>query len=162
MISPSNSGDEQVMSSSSSPIRASSEIMDENKRLRKENMQHTKELAKVKSLCNNIFTMVSNYAWAQSESGFPELKPLDLMPGKRFSRKRENEEEEEASSKPFRVVIGAKRAREADGDGVENDKADLRLQQPSSSEVKSEPSDIGHKETSWLMQCHMANQRVCN
>ncbi|TQD93933.1 hypothetical protein C1H46_020437 [Malus baccata] len=38
MISPSNSDDKQVMSSSSSPIRASSEIMDKNERLRKENM----------------------------------------------------------------------------------------------------------------------------
>ncbi|KAM2281632.1 hypothetical protein ACFX1S_042203 [Malus domestica] len=162
MISPANSGDEQVISSSSSPIRASSEIMDENERLRKENMQLTKELVELKSLCNNIFTMVSNYACAQSESGFPELKPLDLMPGKRFPGKRENEEEEEASPKLFGVAIGAKRAREARGDGVENDETNLRLQQPSASEVKSEPSDIGHKETPWLKQCHMANQRVCN
>ncbi|KAM1017122.1 hypothetical protein ACFX13_047449 [Malus domestica] len=134
MISPSNSGDEQL----------------------------TKELAEVKSLCNNIFTMVSNYACAQSESGFPELKPLDLMPKKCFSGKRENEEKEEASPKLFEVVIGAKRAREAGGDGVENDETDLQLQQPSVSEVKSKLSDIGHKETPWLKQCHMANQRVCN
>ncbi|TQD93932.1 hypothetical protein C1H46_020436 [Malus baccata] len=80
--------------------------------------------------------MVSNYACAQSESGFPELKQLDLMPKKHFSGKRENEEEEEASPKLFEVVIGAKRAREAGGDGVENDETDLQLQQPSASEVK--------------------------
>ncbi|KAM1792809.1 hypothetical protein ACFX12_036626 [Malus domestica] len=71
------------------------------------------------------------------------------MPKKCFSVKRENEEEEEASPKLFGVVIGAKRAREAGGNGVENDETDLRLQQC-------------HMETSWLKQCHMANQRVCN
>ncbi|RXH90889.1 hypothetical protein DVH24_006834 [Malus domestica] len=71
--------------------------------------------------------MVSNYACAQSESGFPELKLLDLMPKKRFFRKKENEEEEEACPKLFGVVIGAKRAREAGGDNVENDETDLRL-----------------------------------
>ncbi|KAM1134697.1 hypothetical protein ACFX19_044496 [Malus domestica] len=84
------------------------------------------------------------------------------MPKKRFSRKRESEEEEKASPKLFGMVIGAKRVREAGSDGVENDETDLRLQQPSAREVKSKPSDIGHKETSWLKQCHMANQRVCN
>ncbi|KAM1132135.1 hypothetical protein TB2_046546 [Malus domestica] len=84
------------------------------------------------------------------------------MPKKCFSGKRENEEKEEASPKLFEVVIGAKRAREAGGDGVENDETDLQLQQPSVSEVKSKLSDIGHKETPWLKQCHMANQRVCN
>ncbi|TQD95181.1 hypothetical protein C1H46_019204 [Malus baccata] len=101
--------------------------------------------------------MVSNYACAQSESGFPELKPLDLMPKKRLFGKKG-----EASPKLFGVVIGAKHVREAGDDGVENDETDLRLQQPSASEVKSESSDIGHKETPWLKQCRMANQRVCN
>ncbi|TQE08890.1 hypothetical protein C1H46_005504 [Malus baccata] len=84
------------------------------------------------------------------------------MPKKRFSGKRENEEEEEASPKLFGVVIGAKRTREVGGDGVENDETDLRLQQPSARKVKSKPSDIGHKETPWLKQCHMANQRLCH
>ncbi|KAM1070092.1 hypothetical protein FF1_001952 [Malus domestica] len=131
MMSPSNSGDEQVISSSSSPNRAPSKLMHENERLRKENMHLTKELAEVKSLCNSIFSMVSNYACSQWESGFPELKPLDLIPGKRFSVKGEKEKEEEARLKLFGVALGAKRAREASGDGVEEDETDLRLQQPS-------------------------------
>ncbi|KAM1407259.1 hypothetical protein ACFXTH_001843 [Malus domestica] len=127
MMSPSNSGDEQVISSSSSPNRAPSKLMHENERLRKENMHLTKELAEVKSICNSIFSMVSNYACSQWE-GFPELKPLDLIPGKRFSVK--GEKEEEARLKLFGVALGAKRAREASGDGVEEDETDLRLQQP--------------------------------
>ncbi|WP_407803786.1 hypothetical protein, partial [Staphylococcus aureus] len=83
-----------------------------------------KELAEIKSLCHNVFTMVSNYACAKPPppSGFPgELKPLDLMSGKRFSG------DGETSPKLFGVEIGVKRAREAGG---EQEPSDLRLQQP--------------------------------
>lgn len=176
IISPSNSGEEQVISSNSSPVRAPAELVDENERLRKENQQLTKELAEMKSLCSNIFSMVSNYACAQAdsgfqarESGFREVKPLDLMPEKRFGDEAEaavvEVEGKTWTPKLFGVTIGNKRGRD---EGVamaaaEEDETDLRLKQPAGVVgVKSEPLDVDHQEKPWLKQCHRANQRVCN
>ncbi|XP_015878058.3 heat stress transcription factor B-2b [Ziziphus jujuba] len=176
IISPTNSGEEQVISSSSSPIRASAELVDENDRLRKENQQLKKELADMKSLCKNIFNMVSNYAYDQSESGFQaresgfrDVKPLDLMPGRRSRGEAVEdaavmEDETETNPRLFGVTIGMKRAREGSKGSREDDETDLRLHQAAEADVKSEPLDAGHKETpsSCLKQCHRANQTVCN
>lgn len=146
--------------------------MDENERLRKENLQLTKELAEMKSLCSNIFSMVSNYACVQPESGFRDVKPLNLLPAtaKRFNGEgAEDGEEEEAaaektSPKLFGVTIGTKRAREGSDEGGEapGDGTDLRLRQPAGVDVKSEPLDVDHQEKPWLKQSHRVNQRVCN
>ncbi|XP_020978786.1 heat stress transcription factor B-2b isoform X1 [Arachis ipaensis] len=81
---PTNSGDEQVLSSNSSPIappaaaqhnnnskntvhRTTSctsgpELLEENERLRKENGQMKNELSQLRGLCNKILALMSNYA----------------------------------------------------------------------------------------------------
>ncbi|OIW08011.1 hypothetical protein TanjilG_20112 [Lupinus angustifolius] len=96
IISLSNSGEEQVILSNSSQTPA--ELIDENERLRKENVQLSKELTEMRSLYNNIFSVVSNYANTTTttnhhqseqrsrESGLTAAKPLDLMSIKRTSK----------------------------------------------------------------------------
>lgn len=144
-VSPANSGDEQVHSSNSSPStslkvqRATSsttaEIMEENDRLRRENLTLSQELNQLRGLCNNILALMTNYASGQQDTGgLPSGNPpLDLLPppvavvegdaggvssggasgsgGSRGVEKAEAEEEEEEDECPrlFGVSIGAKR-----------------------------------------------------
>ncbi|KAK3447234.1 hypothetical protein EUGRSUZ_A02804 [Eucalyptus grandis] len=170
VISPSSSGDEQVMSSQhSSPPSAcgqncTAEIMDENERLRKENAFLSRELTQMKSLCNNILSLMSGYApngRPQEASSRPVARALDLMPVKRPTgggggggggdgddeeeEEEEDEEEDgEGSPKLFGVALGMKRGREIrEGEVAVMSGSDamLRLQQPGSGGVKFEPSD---------------------
>lgn len=108
-VSPSDSGEEQVISSSNSPARArdfsggSAELIGENERLRKENSQLNKELSQMKNLCNNICVLMSNYGGSNKSNGSSSgsgsnqqaqscklyvaenaMKPLDLLPMTRF------------------------------------------------------------------------------
>lgn len=147
MISPSNSGDGQVISTNSSPSRGvqvsgpSTELLDENERLRKENVQLSKELTEMKNLCSNIFGLVSNYAVCQSEGGFQtsEGGPVDFLQEKQFGG-----EEDDTSARLFGVAIGVKRAREGEGAAMDNDaqlQLQLQLQQPRANSVKVEPLD---------------------
>ncbi|KAL0317763.1 UNVERIFIED_CONTAM: Heat stress transcription factor B-2b [Sesamum angustifolium] len=103
-VSPSDSGEEQVISSSNSPATvrefsgSTAELIGENERLRKENVQLNKELSQMKSLCNNIYALMSNYASNNKNNGSNDhqghscklylaenvVKPLDLLPMTRF------------------------------------------------------------------------------
>ncbi|XP_058779207.1 heat stress transcription factor B-2b-like [Vicia villosa] len=181
MVSPSNSGEEQVISSSSSPSRAPSELLDENERLRKENVMLNKELAEMRLLCNNIYTLMSSYAnnnnsnnnscnnnnnnqtdggaQGSRESGMTAVRPLDLMPAMKRSSGME-----EVNPKLFGVAIGTKRMRENGCERGERGRDDtlLRLHQPGSPDVKSEPLDcLDSDQTPWVNRCTRANESLC-
>ncbi|KAI5400511.1 hypothetical protein KIW84_065410 [Lathyrus oleraceus] len=109
ILSPSISGEEQVISSDSSPIEQAA-LLEENERLRKENMQLRREVKDMKSLFNNIFNLMSNHAKCQAESGAQGKHPL---PEKRCDGEDAAEMVvEDNYPKLFGVAIGTKRARE--------------------------------------------------
>ncbi|CAK9160973.1 unnamed protein product [Ilex paraguariensis] len=183
--SPADSGEEQVMSSNSSPAIVRETIcgsttdlnlIGENERLRKENMQLNKELSQMKNLCNNICTLMSNYARKgneEPESSIQAAKPLDLLPAKRFSDESDVTADDnnpaelaETGARLFGVAIGSKRGRESEAVMEEHDQV-LRLQQPGNGDVKSEPLDlhqnsVENQQTPSDGQCHQRNRRVCN
>lgn len=146
--SPSNSGDEQGISSPSvCGQNCAAEIMDENERLRRENVILNRELSHMKSLCSNIFSLMSSYASGGRGIAAAAVgkKPLELFEGEM-----EAAAAEEDSPKLFGVPIGAKRGREE----VET-------------EIKLEPLDRPNgntqsREEPWMKQCHRSNQRVFN
>ncbi|CAI9755421.1 unnamed protein product [Fraxinus pennsylvanica] len=122
--SPANSEDEQVLSSNSSPaattgLRAytsAAEIREENERLRRENSQLSQELDRLRSLCSNVCTLMSNHGSGTST----EVRALDLMPVEKGydGGVKAADEEEGISPMIFGVPIGAKRAkRDEDEEG---------------------------------------------
>ncbi|KAI3735287.1 hypothetical protein L6452_14782 [Arctium lappa] len=180
----SNSGEEQVMSSNSSRGATTylsrettacggtdAELIDENERLRRENVQLNRELSQMKNLCNSIYVMMSNFATNNTSEGnrsqqqtaaaamaeTTTMKPLDMLPLKRLSEgsPEAEAEEEDISPRLFGVALGVKRARE--GSDCEEAAQELQLQQPGG-EVKSEPLDdnvkgcgVDNKESTWMM-----------
>ncbi|KAK6947744.1 Heat shock factor (HSF)-type, DNA-binding [Dillenia turbinata] len=177
-VSPSNSGEEQVVSSNSSPLATATghrgtgsssapELQEENERLRKENSQLRHELNQLRSLCNSILTLMTNYD-PDSGGGFtPEARALDLMPGRTASQsaaadddggvKAEAEEEEVLAvvnnPRLFGVSIGAKRVRK-DGEDEELVRLDSSSSQDQRGrDMKSEPLDgnaRNHQDPPWM------------
>lgn len=179
-VSPSNSGEEQVISSNSPPAatvlyRTTSctttpELLDENERLRKENSRLNNELTQLKGLCNSILTLMTNYASGQLEnhSIIAEGKALDLLPARNSAMSAEDgcsrgamdmEEEEGAAAtteditpKLFGVSIGVKRVRRGSEDNDQNNDQVQQQEIEPGSEVKEEPLDgkTDVQESSWL------------
>ncbi|EPS62621.1 hypothetical protein M569_12169, partial [Genlisea aurea] len=143
-VSPSDSGEEQVISSSNSPAAVrefsgrTSELIRENERLRTENVQLNRELGQMKSLCNNIYILMSTFGSGHDSNGkndrsynllSPEtaVKPLDLLPMTNFCQEIETamvsaasngdnvrSSAEEMSARLFGVPISMKRGRDID------------------------------------------------
>ncbi|KAF5734831.1 heat stress transcription factor B-2b [Tripterygium wilfordii] len=167
-ISPSNSAEEQVLSSNSSPamtaaggaVRLTScsttpELIEENERLRKENVHLNNELHQLRSLCDNIFSLMTNYASGNANSNsysniLPDGRPLDLLAAvQQLASPTEDTPisktkaaalvaEEDLSPRLFGVSIGFKRLRTEEEGGQKTPQVnDIEP----GSDVKSEPSD---------------------
>ncbi|ESQ31729.1 hypothetical protein EUTSA_v10004690mg [Eutrema salsugineum] len=156
-VSPSNSGEDQAVSPSSWFCQTgngglSVELLEENEKLRSQNIQLNRELTQMKSLCDNIFSLMSNYAGSLPDRSYSSggsssheaMKPVEFLPAKTVVG-------EEESPRLFGVPIGLKRTR---SEGV----------QVKTVTVAGGGSDGGgeNEDTPWLRHYNRANQRVCH
>lgn len=128
------------------------DLIDENAKLRRENLQLNRELSSMKTLCNNIFALMSNFANSHGAvitgSSTNRVKQaLDLLPRGPADGEicvTAGEIKAEPNTKLFGVPIGMKkRVREEESEGatqVYDDPMQMDM------EVKSEPSDDANPE----------------
>lgn len=131
--SPTNSSEEQAMSSSSSAVTVA-DLLSENERLRCENGQLSRELLEIKSLYNNILNIMSNYTAKNTVAvTAPDKVPLELMPA-----------QPEHSHRLFGVLIGEKHIRSNEAEDP-NEEVKRRLSD-------SDPID-GQDPLNWMLCC---------
>ncbi|KAG2326885.1 hypothetical protein Bca52824_009613 [Brassica carinata] len=135
VVSPSSSAEDQA-------------LLEENEKLRSQNIQLNRELTQMKSLCDNIFSLMSNFSGSPGASSSHErMKAVEFFPAKRCSGETEVEEEE-VSHRLFGVSIGLKRTR---SEGV-------RVKAVGENRRRRREKE----ETPWLRHYNRTNQRVCN
>ncbi|KAH6770860.1 hypothetical protein C2S52_015663 [Perilla frutescens var. hirtella] len=156
---PAVSAEEQVISSSNFS-GSTAELIGENERLRKQNVQLNKELRHMKNMCNSICVLMSNYAGSKDNdrngAGCQEhmhacklymaekAKALNLLPVTRYCEEMAaahggGGEGNSNNMRLFGVPIGAKRWRESEGASAEHE-MDSELGLPGR-EIKYEPLD---------------------
>lgn len=158
-VSPANSGDEQVLSSTSSPgaghatqlhgtsCLTTPELLEENEGLRKENLRLSNELNQLRSLCNSIYGLMTDFAAGQTANGdLQEPRALNFMPATLHEATQNTVNmEEDLSPRLFGVPIGLKRVRgENEDEELEKRKQNQheeQQQEQHGSEVKAEPLD---------------------
>ncbi|CAN4077782.1 unnamed protein product [Withania somnifera] len=170
-ISSSNSGDEQVLSSNSSPVETAGavlrtttcttapELIEENERLRKENSQLNEELNRLRSLCNNVYNLMSNFT--VNPARIPEGRSLELLRTGQVTAEIDGGDgggatftagdcsgvkaDEDISPRLFGVPIGVKRVRRSNEEESERNGRVQDQVQMHGLEVKSEPLDSGSR-----------------
>lgn len=141
-----SSPSEERVISASNFSGSTAELIDENERLRKQNVQLNNELSHMKTLCNNIYVMMSKYAGSggceehlracKMHSTTDNVKPLELLPMTRFCEEMAAAQGcDEISARLFGVPIGGKRWRESEGSSAEHEMMELDLG------IKYEPLD---------------------
>lgn len=144
---PVSSGDEQVVSTTTSPggahpglgsIGMAPDLEEENDRLRRQNKQLSRELGEMRSVCSNIVQLMSKYApcrrnGATAPDGGGEAAsktpPFDMQLGRSSVTEKEEEDTMNRSSmdtRLFGVSIGLKRNRGEESGTVSRSTLDVK------------------------------------
>ncbi|XP_042058400.1 heat stress transcription factor B-2a-like [Salvia splendens] len=115
-----STSEEQVISSSNF---SAVELIDENERLRRQNVELRRELGEMKNLCDGIYALLSNYGGGRCEEGVracklymtENLKALELLPSTRFCGAAEGTSAEDEMDLELRLPGGDAKHEPFDG-----------------------------------------------